>query len=151
MENQSIISHMSSVFVIAMIISYILTPYARRLACRLGAIDVPKDNRRVHEKPIPILGGIAIYVSFIVTIVIFAAFSKNMNLSRGFKGILLGATLILVVGIVDDIKQVPAGYKLAVQILAASIAVYNGVIINFIKFPLANTEGGLVFFRQPSL
>ncbi|MGB4313031.1 MAG: MraY family glycosyltransferase [Natronincolaceae bacterium] len=147
MENQNIISHMSSVFVIAVIISYILTPYARRLACRLGAIDVPEDNRRVHKKPIPSLGGIALYISFIVTIVIFAIFSKNMNLSRGFKGILLGATLILVVGIIDDIKQIPAGYKLAAQILAASIAVYNGVIINFIKFPLANTEGGLVLLR----
>ena len=147
MGKQNIITHLSSVFVVALIISYILTPCAKRLACKLGAVDVPRDNRRVHKKPIPSLGGIAIYISFIITVVIFATFNKNINLNNEFKGILLGATLILATGIVDDIKQIPAVYKLAVQIFAALVAVYCGVTIDFIKFPLANTESGLVFLK----
>ncbi|HZK57030.1 MAG TPA: MraY family glycosyltransferase [Clostridia bacterium] len=147
MEEQNMITYLGSVFTIALIISYILTPYARRLACKLGAIDVPKDNRRVHKKPTPSLGGVAIYISFIITIAIFAVFNKGMNLNSEFKGILMGATLILITGIIDDIKQVPAVYKLAIQILAALIAVHGGVTINFIKFPPANTESGLIFLK----
>ena len=74
-------------------------------------------------------------------------FNKNMSLSSEFKGILLGVTLIVIAGIIDDIKQISAGYKLAVQILAAFIAVYSGVTIDFIKFPLAGMENGLLFLK----
>ncbi len=147
MEEQNIITYLSSVFTIALIISYVLTPYAKRLACKLGAIDIPKDSRRVHKKPTPSLGGIAIYISFVITTVIFAVFNKGMNFNSEFKGILIGATLILITGIIDDIKQIPAVYKLAIQVLAALIAVYGGVTIDFIKFPPASTEGGLIFLK----
>ena len=147
MEKQSVIMCLGLVFVTALVISYILTPYAKRLACKLGAIDVPKDNRRVHKKPIPSLGGIAIYLSFIITVIMSAMFNKNISLNSEFKGILLGVTLIVAIGIIDDIKQISAGYKLAVQVLAALIAVYSGVTIDFIKFPLANTENGLLFLK----
>lgn len=147
MEKQSVIMCSGLVFVTAFVISYILTPYAKRLACKLGAIDVPRDNRRVHKKPIPSLGGIAIYLSFIITVIMYAMFNKNISLNSEFKGILLGVTLIVAIGIIDDIKQISAGYKLAVQVLAALIAVYSGVTIDFIKFPLANTENGLLFLK----
>lgn len=147
MEKQNIIMNLGIVFVTALVITYILTPYAKRLACRLGAIDVPEDSRRVHERPMPSLGGVAIYFSFIITSVILIVFSKSMSFNSELKGILLGATLIMIIGIIDDIKQISAKYKLAVQILAALIAVYSGVTINFVKFPLANTESGLVFLK----
>lgn len=147
MEKQSVIVCSGIAFITALIISYILTPFAKRLACKLGAIDVPGDNRRVHKEPIPSLGGVAIYLSFIITVIMSTVFSKNISLNSEFKGILLGVTLIAVIGIIDDIKQISAGYKLAVQVLAALIAVYSGVTINFIKFPLVSTENGLLFLK----
>ncbi len=147
MKKQDIIMHLSSVFVIASIISYMLTPYAKRLAYKLGAIDVPRDNRRVHKKPIPSLGGIAIYISFIIVVAMSVVFNKNMGFGRELRGILLGVTLIVIIGMVDDIRQISARYKLAVQILAALIAVYSGVTIDFVKIPLGSTDNGLFFLR----
>lgn len=150
MTKQNMIVQGSIIFLIALAFSYFLTPYAKQLAYKIGAIDVPKDNRRVHKKPIPRLGGIAIYSSFIITVTITAIFSKNINFNSQLKGILVGVTIIVAIGIIDDIKQISAKYKLLGQILAAIIAVYSGVTIDFIKFPLAhlvNVENGLVFLK----
>ena len=52
-------------FVAALAVSFITTPFIKKLALKIGAIDVPKDERRVHDKPIPRLGGLAIYIAFI--------------------------------------------------------------------------------------
>ncbi len=147
MEKSNIMNYLSFVFVIALTMSYILTPYAKQLAYKIGAIDVPEDNRRVHKKPIPRLGGLAIYLSFTTTAIVAVLLNKSMGFYSELKGILLGATLIIIIGIIDDIKPISAKYKLAAQILAALIAVYSGVTIDFIKFPLANTESGLVFLK----
>ncbi len=147
MTKQTIIVQGSIIFLIALAFSYFLTPYAKQLAYKIGAIDVPKDNRRVHKKPIPRLGGLAIYSSFVITVTIAAIYSKNINFNSQLKGILAGVTIIVAIGIIDDMKQISAKYKLLGQILAAVIAVYSGVTIDFIKFPLANTESGLVFLK----
>lgn len=147
MVKQNIILHGSIVFSIALAFSYLLTPYAKDLAYKIGAIDIPKDHRRVHKKPVPRLGGLAIYFSFIITAIMTTIFSGGVKFNNQFKGILLGVTIIVVTGIIDDVKQISAKYKLAGQILAAAIAIYSGVTIDFIKFPFANTESGFVFLR----
>ncbi|SDJ88747.1 MraY family glycosyltransferase [Natronincola ferrireducens] len=129
-------------FLIAMSISYILTPYAKKVAYRIGAIDVPKDNRRVHKKPIPRLGGLAIYVAFMVSSMLMAIMKEEvLSIDKKFIGIMVGATIIVLIGIIDDSKQISAKYKLAGQILAAVIVVYSGVRIEFITNILNKTTG----------
>lgn len=114
---------------IAAVIGFAATPLVRTFACRVGAIDVPKDARRVHDHPIPRLGGLAIFLGFILSVVLFADITKQV------QGILLGAVVVVIIGAIDDIYPLPALLKFGVQILAALIAVYHGVVIEVLSNP----------------
>jgi len=118
-------------------ISYFTTPLAIKLAHKIGAIDVPKDNRRVHKNPIPRLGGVAIFLGFIVS----SIFLVDINLQM--IGIFAGAFLIVAMGIVDDIKEIRPKVKLAGQILAALIVVLSGVKIVWVTNPFDGLDGML--------
>ena len=87
---------------VAAVISYLSTPFVKKLAFKIGAVDVPKDNRRMHKKPIPRLGGLAIVIAFLLCTFLFVKLEKQM------QGILLGAIIILVVGVLDDCLALPA-------------------------------------------
>ena len=113
-----------------MLLSFGLTPLVKRLAYKIGAVDVPKDRRRMHSHPIPRLGGLAIFVGFVITVLLFA------QPDRQLRGILLGACLIVAVGVVDDSHPLGAGIKFILQIVAALIAVWHGVVIQMISNPL---------------
>lgn len=113
--------------VLAFIITFALTPQVIKLANKIGAVDVPKDERRVHTKPMPLIGGVGIYVSFIITMILFS----NLETSK-MIGLFVGGTLILVMGVFDDINDLPAKLKLFIQIVAAGILVYSGFKITFI-------------------
>ena len=110
-------------------ISFLTTPLVKNLAYKVGAIDVPKDNRRMHKVPIPRLGGLAIFVAFLLTVLIFA------DIDRQIQGILLGSVMIVVLGVLDDIMALKALPKLIVQIAAAGVAVYHGCVIQFFSNP----------------
>lgn len=114
---------------VAMLISYLATPFVKKLAIKIHAVDVPKDARRMHDHPIPLMGGLAIFIGCIVSLLLFA------DIDRALRGILLGATIIVGVGIVDDIHPLGAGIKLLFQILSALIAVWHGVVIQFVANP----------------
>ncbi len=119
-------------FVVAFLISYASTPIVKMLAFRIGAVDVPKDNRRMHKKPIARLGGLAIFYGFIISILCFAEIDTEL------RGILIGCLVIVVLGIFDDIYSLNALLKFAVQILAALIVVMHGVRIDhFSSFGLS--------------
>lgn len=113
----------------ALLVSFVSTPLARAFAHKVGAIDVPKDARRVHDHPIPRLGGLAIFIGFIMSVVLFAELDKQV------KGILLGSVIVVSVGVVDDIMPLPALLKLVVQIIAAVVAVASGVRIEMFSNP----------------
>ncbi len=115
---------------VSMLLSFGLTPLVKRLAYRIGAVDVPKDRRRMHDHPIPRLGGLAIFVGFVITVLLFA------QPDRQLRGILLGACLIVAVGVVDDSHPLGAGIKFILQIVASLIAVWHGVVIQMIANPL---------------
>ncbi len=107
-------------FFAAGILSFAFTPPVKRLAHRIGAIDVPKDARRMHKKPIPRLGGLAIYLAFILVSLFFA--QKNVqNLT-----IFLGSAIIVVLGIFDDRDALGAKFKFCIQLIAAAIPVVFG-------------------------
>jgi UDP-GlcNAc:undecaprenyl-phosphate GlcNAc-1-phosphate transferase len=61
---------------VALVSSFATTPLVKLFANRIGAIDVPKDGRRVHKKPIPRLGGLAIFIAFLLSIVLFADITR---------------------------------------------------------------------------
>ena len=111
----------------AAIVALISTPVVRTLAFRVGAVDVPKDARRMHDHPIPRMGGLAIFFGFILSVLLF------LPLTEQLRGMLLGAVVIVILGIFDDIYALPAKPKFLVQILAALIAVLAGNRIFFLS------------------
>ena len=126
--NELIVDVMTALL-LALIVSFLATPLVRRLAFKIGAVDIPRDNRRMHDHPIPRLGGLAIFLGFLVSVLAYARIDMEM------QGILIGATIIAVLGIADDIHSLPAKFKFVVQILAALCAVLHGVAIEVIGNP----------------
>ncbi len=113
-------------FFLAAIVSFGLTPLVKVFAGKIGAIDVPKDARRMHKEPIPRLGGLAIFFGFLFAVFLMA----NMDMQT--RGILIGATMIVVVGVIDDVTPLAPLPKFAVQILAALVPAIMGVRVEFV-------------------
>jgi UDP-GlcNAc:undecaprenyl-phosphate GlcNAc-1-phosphate transferase len=114
---------------VAILVSFLMTPLVKTFAHRVGAVDIPKDNRRMHKHPIPRMGGLAIFLGFLFSTLIF------VELTGEVKGMLLGAVIIVVLGIFDDIYALGAKFKFLVQIIAALVAVMAGNRIEVISNP----------------
>lgn len=130
---------MSIFFVLAAIavaISAAATPLVKKIALKLDVIDLPKGKRKIHKKPIPLLGGLAIYLSFVLVMIM-----KSGSLTTHETGILIGATIIVVGGIIDDTIELKPGYKLIFQISAAVVLILFGVEISSVTNPLSNGDG----------
>lgn len=115
--------------VLSMVVAFVSTPLVKALAHKVGAVDVPKDGRRMHDHPIPRMGGLAIFFGFMLSVLIF------VELTPQVKGMLMGAVMIVVLGIFDDIYSLRASFKFVVQIVAALVAVLSGNIVNVISNP----------------
>ncbi|MHB1488823.1 MAG: glycosyltransferase family 4 protein [Acidimicrobiales bacterium] len=119
--------------------TYLLTFPVRRLAIHFGAIVMP-DQRRVHKRPTPTIGGVAMFLAFLVAMVVASQipyFRGIFSNSSEPLGVVLGAAVILGVGLLDDLKEVSAPAKLAGQVLAASVLYFLGVTMFFFKVPFA--------------
>lgn len=131
-------------FTLAFIVAFSTTPIAKSLAFRLGAVDIPKDNRRMHKRPIARLGGFAIIAGFFVAILFSLISSKLLNTGNAIDfdkkliGFILGTGIIAVLGVIDDIKALSAKLKFPVQIVAALIVAMTGTRIEFVTNPLAD-------------
>ncbi len=119
-------------------VTFAATPLVRKLAFKVGAIDVPKDERRVHTQPIPRLGGLAIFFGFLVSYLLFT----NMEMIK-MVGILGGGLVIVGTGVVDDIHPLRARTKLLLQIVSAVILYFCGFRIDFFT-NFINPELGIV-------
>lgn len=124
LEQSNSFIHALAALVCAILLSYAFTPIVRVLAFKVNAIDVPKDSRRMHKKPTPRIGGLAIFLSFIITALFFCNYTKEMFL------LLIGAALIVIVGVFDDIYSLNAFFKLGCQIVISAIPVIGGIKIN---------------------
>ncbi len=120
MNEYTVIGVVVAAFIAAGVLSYFFTPPVKRFAHKVGAIDVPKDNRRMHKEPIPRLGGLAIFGGFLCSILVFGQLDQTMLC------VLLGATIIVALGIFDDVLALGAKLKFVVQIIAAAIPVCVG-------------------------
>ncbi len=110
-------------------VSFSSTPLVKALSVKVGAVDVPKDSRRMHNHPIPRMGGLAIFFGFVVAMLLF------VPLDRPKQGMLLGAVIIVVLGMLDDKYALPAKPKFLVQIIAALITVMAGNRIEVLSNP----------------
>lgn len=104
---------------VTFLVSVLLVPIVKKVAEHVGAMDVP-NARKVHKKPMPRLGGLAIYIAFLLGYILYGQISTQMI------SILIGSFLLIIVGIFDDINSIPAKYKFLVQTIAASIVVVYG-------------------------
>lgn len=110
---------------ITFIVSVCIMPIMKKIAHHIGAIDIPRKdegNRHIHKKPIPKLGGVGIFLAFLVGYMLFGQHSIKMN------SILIGSFIIILTGIVDDINDLRASRQLIAQIIAACIIVFYGGI-----------------------
>jgi UDP-GlcNAc:undecaprenyl-phosphate/decaprenyl-phosphate GlcNAc-1-phosphate transferase len=119
--------------VAAFVAALLLTPLVKRLAIGLGAVDKP-NHRKVHARIMPRMGGLAIYAAFVLGYVLLRPESEYA------AAIMIGATIIVLTGLLDDFLEITAKAKMAGQLLAAGIVVfYGGLDIDFINLPFGGT------------
>ena len=126
---------------LAMVVTMVSMPLVRRLAVRMGAIDMPgvagtDSERHLHTTPTPRMGGLAIFLGFYCSMAAFVTINPQQS------AMLLGAAVIVLLGMVDDVRGLSAKVKLAVQIVAAVIAVSGGSVINYVSVPTWISESG---------
>ena len=108
---------------LAFAVAFFAAPVTRALSLRWGVLDMPA-TRKVHEVATPLLGGAAVYCAFAVTVL------TSFDFSLQLKGVAVGATLVVGVGVLDDITDLPASLKLVGHIGAAAAAIAYGVVLS---------------------
>ncbi len=120
-------------FAVSFAITLLTTPVVKDLAYRFKAVDFPRSRGMNHE-PVPRMGGLAIVLGFIGALVVMSFFVKDF-ITVQFMGFTIGAVIIVVVGIFDDIYELSAKFKLVIQIIVAVIVVSTGTKLDFIMWP----------------
>ena len=135
-------------FLLAFITAYVFTPYTIRLARNVGALDIPKESRKIHKKPMPRLGGLAIIAGFTVSVIyllIVMSLENTINLFGEEQyyikliGFFAGAIVLGGFCFIDDMKNINPFVKLAGQTLAAIIITLCGIQINSISVSFFTT------------
>lgn len=112
--------------ILALLVAFTTTPAVRAFAYIIGAIDVPRDNRRMHNHPIPRIGGLSIFLAFAISSLIFC------RVDRTLLSVYIGGILIVAVGVFDDVKPINAWVKFLLQIFAALIPIFFGVKLEYV-------------------
>lgn len=125
-------------FLAAFILTFIQMPFTIKIAKKKGFLDVPKDERRVHKKPIPVGGGIAMVISVSILMVYFLPINKNLILT------LIASLIIAISGLYDDKEGLSPKLKFIFQILAAVILIIGGMKIEFFTNPFDSHDALLI-------
>jgi UDP-GlcNAc:undecaprenyl-phosphate GlcNAc-1-phosphate transferase len=110
------------ILLLSFAVSLALTPAVMGLGLKWGLVDRP-TARKIHRMPTPRIGGLAIYLGFVIAVLV------NSILVDWMLAILLAGTLLLVVGVLDDARELPSWLKLGAQVLAAGIVIYSGKVL----------------------
>lgn len=130
-------NHVLEIIFITFLVSFLTTFVVKKIANHVGAIDIP-NKRSVHTKPMPRLGGLAIFAAFLIGYILYGSATVQMI------SILIGAFIIILTGLIDDIKPIRARHKLIMQIIAALVVVlYGGIYFDKISFLGTNLEFSL--------
>ena len=126
------------VFFVAFLASLLLTPIVIRIAKRFNIVDIPQE-RKIHDKPVPRLGGVTLFLSFFIALALFIM-NKKMYLNLVAQDprlplFLIGLTAAFLLGLWDDIRQLSSGFKFFGQLLIAVLTYYAGIKITVISFP----------------
>ncbi|MCQ2547593.1 MAG: undecaprenyl/decaprenyl-phosphate alpha-N-acetylglucosaminyl 1-phosphate transferase [Clostridia bacterium] len=119
----------------AFAIALVATPLSMKVAVKIGAMDVPKDKRRMHKKPTPRFGGMAIYLGTTISLIAYMTFDIRV------VGVIIAGTFIYVLGIIDDLYDLPAKVKFLAQSLCAVMAYSFGIRLDFLSRTFENIGG----------
>ena len=122
--------------------SAIVAPLMIKFAFKVGAVDVPKDERKIHSKPMPRIGGLSFIFGFFVAI-IFSLLTVEFDTSVNLFGFFVGAGIVAAVGFLDDIYHIKPWQKLLGQVIAAILVIVSGLRICYINIPFFSTIYGL--------
>ena len=127
------------IFLFSFIMAYFFTPFCRKIALKFNILDRP-NWRKIHQNPTPLLGGVSIYLAFTISLLFNNIFLPGMTI------LLIGSSLILVIGLIDDIPPLPALFKFIMQIIISFMVIilggiqltlfYNASWAPFINIPL---------------
>ena len=120
------------IFVFSLSLSYLLTPLIRLIAVKLNVLDRP-EGRKIHERATPLFGGAAVIIAFSFSLI------ANMLLEKAMVVLLCGGIIMALVGLMDDVRGIPARLKLLLQVIVVLILIYNGIILDL--FPPRTTWG----------
>ena len=112
--------------IISFALASVLTPAAIFAANKLGILDEPTEARKIHKAPMPLLGGVAIYAALAVTII------YNFHFSLQLKGVALGGTVMMLVGLIDDVRPLSSRLRLLAQLAATAILIRHDVCLTFL-------------------
>lgn len=126
--------------IVAALVAAICTPLAIWAAPRIGVMDIPKDSRRVHNKPMPRFGGAAIYLGLMISLAVFTSDFK------GVRVIMFGCTMMFVLGLIDDIRNLKPLIKFAGQLFTASVVFALGIRITFVRITIVDNLMGAETF-----
>ena len=129
------------IFVAALLFSTLATPVMRRLALATGIVDAP-SLRKLHTEPTPLLGGAAMYAAFVVALLLFGGRAEI----RQMVAIVLGATGVSLMGVIDDARGVPPSFKFLGQFAAAAVAVISGLQVHLFPIEALNIALSLLWF-----
>src|SRR3990172_1245947 len=125
------------VFLFSFSVSYTLTPFVRSIAIKRSILDRPSE-RKIHLVPTPLLGGLAVYLG------ILGSIAANAIMSEGMVAVLLAGTLMMVLGLIDDVKGLSAGVRLCVQLLAMAIVMLSGKVLTLFPVGLIGSSLNVV-------
>ncbi|MGG2197683.1 MULTISPECIES: MraY family glycosyltransferase [Paenibacillus] len=134
-------------FAVAMLIALLMTPLVKRFAFWVGAVDAP-NHRKVHSRIMPRLGGLAIFIAFVAAYFVVSPAMDALKSDVVF-GLLVGGAIVVVIGALDDRFDLSPKLKLLGQILAASVVVYSGVVIDLVNVPFGDGVISLEWLAVP--
>ena len=121
-------------FVLAAIASAIFAPISIKLAFKIGAIDVPKDERKVHAKPMPRIGGLSFILAFLIAM-LFILLTTDIQGMPNLFGFFVGAGIVAATGFIDDTKNLKPWMKFLGQSIGAICVIASGLRICYINIP----------------
>ncbi len=132
-----------SIIAITFVSCLIITPIVIKLCFKYNIVDIPKDSRRVHSKPMPRIGGVAIVSSMLIGFLIYYLVTKDIPsiaLNEKFIGYIAGGLVIAAMGLIDDLFNLRARYKFVFQLVASIIVYCFGVSITGVKIPFFHSN-----------